>query len=422
MDRPTLVVVQSNESAGCLSGRRQGATPLDGSIRLANLQMVRLVDEEALGTDDGLEAVRTETLVDPLRRLAGQQRTRMDSGVERSSEALDADVVGEVTEPVAQTVTERVGIEFEVVVLRGHVGGALTTALARHAVHVGRSADDHEISATEHRGRRIVDREDGRLGDRTDPFGDVFGDHMSVAEHRFVDNDNVHDDLFHAWDIPGSEFIVPTVGRGVHGPFGPFLAGTRRRQPLLADHTETMSAITMTTAQLDAHIDRISAAPSQVGTIELVVARPATGERLVLESGELRPGIGLLGDNYLERGSSQPGGGPAHPLAELNLMSARALHAVAGADRDRWPPAGDQLIVDFDLSEANCPAGTRLEVGSAVIEVTTKPHTGCAKFSARYGIEAARWVNSRKDLRLRGVCAVVVEPGAVRPGDTITKH
>ena len=176
-----------------------------------------------------------------------------------------------------------------------------------------------------------------------------------------------------------------------------------------------------TTDQLDARIDHIAAAASDVGTVELVVARPAKGERRVVDSGELQPGIGLVGDNYLERGSSKPGGGPADPLAELNVMSARALEAVAGADRERWPPAGDQLFVDFDLSEANCPAGTRLAVGTAVIEVTAKPHTGCAKFADRYGIDAARWINSRKDLRLRGICAIVVQSGTVTAGDSISK-
>ena len=176
------------------------------------------------------------------------------------------------------------------------------------------------------------------------------------------------------------------------------------------------------TEQLDTRIEHVASAPSDVGSLELVVARPARGERLVLESAELRPGIGLVGDTYLERGSSKPGGGPADPLAELNVMSARALEAVAGVDRARWPLAGDQLIVDFDLSEVNCPAGTQLMVGSAIIEVTAKPHNGCAKFADRYGLAAARWVNSRRDLRLRGLCAVVVEAGSVAPGDTVAKR
>jgi hypothetical protein len=173
--------------------------------------------------------------------------------------------------------------------------------------------------------------------------------------------------------------------------------------------------------QLSQHLDHVAAAPPDVGTVELVVARPAIGERVVLDRGELRRGVGLVGDNYLERGSSRPGGGPADPLAELNVMGARSLEAVAGPDRANWPLAGDQLIVDFDLSEANCPAGTRLAVGTAVIEVTAKPHNGCAKFAERYGADAARWVNSRKDLRLRGICAIVVTSGTVASGDVISK-
>ena len=168
-------------------------------------------------------------------------------------------------------------------------------------------------------------------------------------------------------------------------------------------------------------IDDVIGAPRDAGTVELVVCRPAVGERRVLDTAELEPGRGLVGDNYVERGSTRTPDGLADPLAELNVMSSRALRAVAGADRERWQLAGDQLIVDFDLSADNMPAGTRLRVGTAVIEVTTKPHTGCAKFSARFGTDAARWVNSRKDLRLRGICAIVVTPGTVSPGDAIAK-
>ena len=102
-------------------------------------------------------------------------------------------------------------------------------------------------------------------------------------------------------------------------------------------------------------------------------------------------------------------------------MNSRSLDACASGDRERWPLAGDQLIVDFDLSRDNLPTGTRVALGSAVIEVTAKPHNGCAKFRARFGVDAARWVNSRDDLRLRGINAAVVEPGVVRPGDQIRK-
>ena len=168
-------------------------------------------------------------------------------------------------------------------------------------------------------------------------------------------------------------------------------------------------------------IDRVLQAPSDLGTVQLVVRRPSSGEREILASAELRPLVGLVGDNYVERGDRRTADGRADPLGELNVMSSRALEAVAGPERDRWQLAGDQLIVDFDLSADNAPAGTRLAIGTAVVEVTTKPHNGCAKFADRFGVDAARWINSRKDLRLRGICAVVVEPGTVRPGDAIRK-
>lgn len=177
----------------------------------------------------------------------------------------------------------------------------------------------------------------------------------------------------------------------------------------------------VTAEQFDLSIDEVLAAPRLAGTIELVVARPATGERLILGEAELVPGRGLVGDNYVERGDGKTPDGRADPLSELNIMSVRALRAVAGPDPEQWQRAGDQLIVDLDLSVDNLPAGTRLQVGTAVIEVTTKPHNGCAKFSQRFGVDAVRWVNSRKDLRLRGLCAVVVEPGTVTPGAPIAK-
>jgi MOSC domain-containing protein YiiM len=176
-----------------------------------------------------------------------------------------------------------------------------------------------------------------------------------------------------------------------------------------------------TTDELDAAIEHVLGSPSDAGTVELVVSRPAVDQREVLDEGELRVGEGLVGDSYIARGDRhRPDGGP-HPEAQLNLMNSRSLHACAGGDRARWPLAGDQLIVDFDLSRENLPAGTRLAVGTAVIEVTAKPHNGCAKFRARFGIDAARWVNSRDDLRLRGINAAVVEAGVVRPDDQIRK-
>ncbi|MEL7206667.1 MAG: MOSC domain-containing protein [Actinomycetota bacterium] len=141
----------------------------------------------------------------------------------------------------------------------------------------------------------------------------------------------------------------------------------------------------------------------------------------MIDEGELVVGQGLVGDNYLERGNPRTDDGKAHPEAQLNLMNAASINLVANGDRDRWPLAGDQFFVDFDLSLTNAPAGTRLSLGTAVIEVSAKPHTGCAKFAKRFGVDAAKWVNSSDEHRYRGINAMVVQDGVVRPGDKISK-
>ena len=132
---------------------------------------------------------------------------------------------------------------------------------------------------------------------------------------------------------------------------------------------------------------------------------------------------GLVGDNWRVRGSKSTPDGSSNPDMQLNVMNARAVDLVAAGDRERWALAGDQLYVDLDISEANLPPGTRLELGSAVIEVTEPPHTGCVKFSARFGTDAHKFVNAKpyRHLRLRGICAKVVEAGTVRSGDPIRK-
>jgi MOSC domain-containing protein YiiM len=107
---------------------------------------------------------------------------------------------------------------------------------------------------------------------------------------------------------------------------------------------------------------------------------------------------------------------------QLNVMNARVIALVAG-EKGRWPLAGDQLFIDMDVSQENLPPGTRLALGSAVIEVTDQPHTGCKKFAARFGLDALKLVNSPvgRQLQLRGVNAKVAQPGVIRVGDLVKK-
>ena len=144
--------------------------------------------------------------------------------------------------------------------------------------------------------------------------------------------------------------------------------------------------------ELATRLDEIIRSPAAQGTVELIVRRPAENEREVIEEGVLDLDEGLVGDTWRARGSGHMQDGSANPDAQLTLMNARAAAAITGSP-ERWPLAGDQLYVDLDLSIDNLPAGTQLEVGDAVVEVTAEPHTGCAKFSARFGTEALKFVN-----------------------------
>jgi hypothetical protein len=182
-----------------------------------------------------------------------------------------------------------------------------------------------------------------------------------------------------------------------------------------------LTAMHRTEEQLEAGLDVIRASPREEGTLDWIVCRPAPGERLVLETATLDLAGGLVGDNWVTRPTKLPDQRP-HPDAQVTLTNVRAIDLVAGA-RDRWALAGDQLYVDLDLSLDNLPAGTRLQIGSAVLEVTALPHTGCAKFTERFGSAASRWVNTPagRSLNLRGINVRIVTSGQVRRGDAIRK-
>ena len=178
----------------------------------------------------------------------------------------------------------------------------------------------------------------------------------------------------------------------------------------------------LTMAELEAGLDTIRQSPKDEGVIAMIVRRPKVDAREVLEEGELNLVEGLVGDTWKVRGSSRTTDGAAHPDMQLNIMNARVI-ALLAREKDRWPLAGDQLFIDMDVSSGNLPPGTRLALGSAVIEVTDQPHTGCKKFEARFGLDALKFVNSPlgRQLQLRGLNAKVTQPGVIRVGDFVKK-
>ena len=175
----------------------------------------------------------------------------------------------------------------------------------------------------------------------------------------------------------------------------------------------------LTMVELEAGMDHIRQSPKEMGELAMIVRRPQTDGREVLESGELTSEEGLVGDNWRTRGSS---GKRAHPDMQLTIMNSRVINLLAQS-KDRWPLAGDQLYLDLDLSDDNLPPGTQLAIGSAVVQVTEIPHTGCKKFANRFGLDAMNFVNSEegKHLHLRGINARVVKSGLIRVGELAKK-
>jgi len=178
----------------------------------------------------------------------------------------------------------------------------------------------------------------------------------------------------------------------------------------------------LTTEELEAALDHLRQTPKDDGVLHLIVRRPEVDQREVLEEAELDVMLGLIGDNWSVRGSRRTPDGSAHPEMQINIMNSRVTALVA-QEKDRWPLAGDQLYIEMDLSKENLPAGSRIAVGSVVLEVSALPHTGCHKFVSRFGLEAMQFVNSEigKQMCLRGINAKIVQGGTVKIGQTAKK-
>jgi len=186
------------------------------------------------------------------------------------------------------------------------------------------------------------------------------------------------------------------------------------------DYSTPVKHLTM--QELEAALEHLRDAPKDDGVLQLIVCRPNVDQREEMDQAELDPVKGLIGDNWIVRPSSKTPDGSPHPEMQINIMNVRVTALVA-QQRERWSLAGDQLYLDMDLSKENLPAGSRIQVGSAVLEVSPLPHTGCAKFVSRFGVDAMKFVNSEvgKELCLRGINAKVVQAGVVKVGQTAKK-
>ena len=175
-------------------------------------------------------------------------------------------------------------------------------------------------------------------------------------------------------------------------------------------------------ADLETGLENIKKSPRDNGMLYMIVVRPMKRERAVPWYCNLDPDVGLEGDHW-SQGSwkSLPDGSP-DPHVQVTIMNSRCLDLIATA-KDRWPLAGDNLIVDMDLSMSNLPPGQKLSIGSAILQVSDIPHTGCMNFRDRFGVEALKFVSTKeaRNLRLRGIFARVIKAGEIRVGDLMKK-
>lgn len=177
-----------------------------------------------------------------------------------------------------------------------------------------------------------------------------------------------------------------------------------------------------TATELEASLSEVGESPADNGTVEMIVCRPNYAEREILETADFDTEQGLLGDNWKIRGSRHTEDGSAHPEMQITIMNSRIIQSIA-QERSRWSHAGDQLFLDLDLSAENLPIGQRIAIGTIILEITPFPHTGCKKFTERFGSDATRFVNSKegRQLRRRGVNSKVIQSGTISMGDIVLK-
>ena len=169
--------------------------------------------------------------------------------------------------------------------------------------------------------------------------------------------------------------------------------------------------------ELGLGLPHVMSAPSDEGSVEMLVVRPEENQRLTPASAQVSASLGLHGDHWsIGKYRNQPD-------IQIAIINSRLLDLVSGGDRERWASAGDNIVADLDLSHANLVPGQKLEAGSAVLEITDTPHAGCKKFASRFGADALRFVNIGQgtELRLRGVYARVLQDGSISVGDRIHK-
>jgi hypothetical protein len=178
----------------------------------------------------------------------------------------------------------------------------------------------------------------------------------------------------------------------------------------------------VTIEQLDRLCCSLPPHPTAVARVNSLCMRPGPDLREERTSLEFCPERGAIGDRWEHRTWLYLPNGKPDPRVQVAICNSRVLALIQAATGIRHHP-GDTVFTDLDLSSQNLPAGTRLRVGLAVLEISDVENDACAKFAAHYGAPVLEWIRlpQNRPLRLRGLFARIVSGGLVHVGDLIVK-
>ncbi|MBC6442932.1 MAG: hypothetical protein GDA53_07380 [Rhodobacteraceae bacterium] len=177
-----------------------------------------------------------------------------------------------------------------------------------------------------------------------------------------------------------------------------------------------------TMAECEAALAHVLAAPRDNAPVETLCFRPDFGERDFRDTLALTVDHGIPGERWARAPWLRLKDGSPDPRIQVSILGRRTLD-LCWRNRETTVHPGDTMIADIDLGEHNMPAGTRLQAGTAVLEVSTKFNDACPKWIRRYGRDSFDWFNrpENRTHRLRGTLCMIVQDGIVRKGDILRK-
>ncbi|MFT3781378.1 MAG: hypothetical protein QM790_05120 [Nibricoccus sp.] len=178
----------------------------------------------------------------------------------------------------------------------------------------------------------------------------------------------------------------------------------------------------LTFDELNRRYAAIPALPKNDARVEALCVRPDLGAREIREEIDFDPVHGAIGDRWERKTWMYLPDGKPDPRVQIAICNAQVIAMLQELTETNHHP-GDTLFTNLDLSHANLPRGSKLQVGNAIIEISDVENDACMKFAKHHGSVVLDWIRlpQNRPLRLRGAFAKVSVGGKVRIGDVIKR-